>query len=156
MIKFKTRYPFSIFLGLIMDLLAITIFTYHSIFGQLPIHFGLFYIALSIFLVDLVVCRYAGRIEITENTVNVEYFFPWREKIKIELQSIKKIETQDLPRKFYSKIFIVTDNDSIRQVNIQTWYGSIDGIGKFDEAINRILNARKKNKDRLYNATTNK
>jgi hypothetical protein len=146
MIKYSSILPFSIIFGLSLDLFSIVLFTYHMIIGQLPFLYGLFYILICLILVDMIITRYAGKIIITDTLIQVKYFFPWYDNIQIELSDIKKVETDKPSKKFYSKIFLTLNDDSNKEIDIQSWYNSIDGIRKVEVIINELIIDKKRKK----------
>ena len=138
-IIFATRFPFSIPFGIVIDIIAIVSFSYHMIFGRIPILEGLIYITLVITLVDLVVCRYAGKVIFLKDKIVIKYFFPWRQDYEIGIEKIKDLKTESSVQVYlsnYSRVIITLGDDKTERINIVSWYGSMNGVKIVEEKFN--------------------
>jgi hypothetical protein len=140
MIKYSSNFPISILLGLLIDMFSLILFSYHMIFGQLPILYGLSYILICLILVEMIICRYSGKVIITDSHIQIKYFFPWYVNELIEISNIKKLETYTPSKKFHSNIYITLKDDSKKQISIQSWYKSMDGVKKIEVEYGKVKN----------------
>ena len=136
-IVYSSKYPISSILGLIIDMIAFTSFSYNMIFGELPFTYGLFYFILCFYLVDFILCPYAGKVIIYKNKISFLYFFPWNVNLEIDNDSIKEFDINNPRKRFFSTIYITTNKNETKKYNIQSWYG-INGVDILKEKYNLI------------------
>ncbi|ASB50315.1 hypothetical protein CDL62_14785 [Alkalitalea saponilacus] len=149
-IKYSSSYPLSIILGLILDSLIVTIFTYHYIFGELPILESVTFSLLSLLSVHLIICPNAGKVTLNQQQLTIKYFFIWNSNYEIETNKIISLETSSYNRyRVYSKIYITLNDNSNVTLNIQSWYSSILGV----EILEKKFNEQNLNR-RLINTST--
>jgi len=140
-ILFTTRFPFSIPFGVVIDVIAISSFSYYMIIGKIPIMEGLVYMALLMALVDLFICRYAGKVIFQKDIIRIRYFFPWRKSYEIGVEKVKSLRTETSAQDFlsnYSIIIFTLDNGEIERKNIVSWYGLKKDVKVIEEKFNAV------------------
>ena len=140
-ILYSTRFPYGIPFGIVIDLFTLLFFTYHMIVGVIPVLNGLIYIGLTMTLVDLVICRYAGKIVFMKDKVIIKYFFPWRKDYTVSVENITSLKTESSVQVYlsnYSIIALTLESDEVERINIVSWYGGMNGVKIVEEKFNSI------------------
>ncbi len=117
----NTKFPLTIILGLILDVLFLVIFLYRMVLGEMLVLEGLMLLGGIIFIIHIAVCPYAGKIKISNNKINVDYFFIWNTNYECELNKITSFSiSESVKYRSYSKIYLTLENNIHKTINIQT------------------------------------
>ncbi|MDE5420474.1 hypothetical protein L3049_20985 [Labilibaculum sp. DW002] len=133
---YSSKYPFVAYLCCVLFFLAIFYFSYHIIFGEMPILSGIVYTIISLLGIEIMFCSHSGKVELTNNALTVTYFFPWYENTTYKFRKIKNIETSSfLKYRPYSIVYFEDDKDNKYSFKITTNNGFGQGIEKLEDII---------------------
>ena len=135
---YASKYPLSIVFALVVDLFALATFSYHMIWGELPITYGVFYTILAFVLADFIICPHAGKAILTKDKLLITYFFPWNSNLEFDISTFQSIETNKPFKRFFSTVYITFKDNRKSAFNIQSWYGGFNGIEILKEKFDQI------------------
>ena len=117
-------YPWSITIGIVLDLFFVLLFSYRVVSGDLSVFESLILIVGIVFLIHLIVCPFAGKIVVSENKLKINYFFIWNEDFEIEIDRISAISVRSTYKyRTYMKLYLTIDETEMKVLNIQTYNG---------------------------------
>lgn len=82
--------------GLPLNLFLVILVTVLFVFFLIPANLGkvIFYAAFVFLFLYILLSRYAGTIEITNNELHIRYLFPWNKNVFIKIDTITDVKYQ--------------------------------------------------------------